>query len=67
MLACTTDDGKLPAFVMLKRKTMTKDKFPTSIIVRVQQKRWIRDLSRTGYARLGIVGRMVVSSDDGAC
>ena len=41
MLACTADGGKLPAFVMLKRKAMPKDKFPASIIVRVQQKGWM--------------------------
>ena len=41
MLACTTDGGKLPAFVVLKRKTMPKDKFPASVLVRAQQKGWI--------------------------
>jgi len=43
MLACTTDGGKLPPYVMLKRKTLPKDKFPASIIVHAQQKGWIDD------------------------
>ena len=41
MLACTTDGGKLPLYVMLKRKTLPKDKFPAGIIVNAQQKGWI--------------------------
>ena len=41
MLTCTADGGKLPAFVVLKRKTMPKDKFPAGIIVRAQLKGWI--------------------------
>ena len=41
MLACTTEGGKLPAYVMLKRKTMPKDKFPAGVIVSAQQKGWI--------------------------
>ena len=40
MLACTSDGGKLPTYVVLKRKTMPKDKFPAGVIVHVQ-KRWI--------------------------
>ena len=41
MLACTADGGKLPVFVVLKRKTIPKDKFCTGIIVHEQQKGWI--------------------------
>ena len=41
MLACIADGGELPAFVMFKRKTMPKDKFPVSVIVRAQQKGWM--------------------------
>ena len=41
MLVCTADGGKLLAYVVLKRKTMVKDKFPASVIVLVQQKGWI--------------------------
>ena len=41
MLVCTADSGKLPAFVMLKRKTMPKGKLPAGVIVHVQQKGWI--------------------------
>ena len=69
MLACTADGGKLPTLVVLKRKTMPKDKFPAGIIVHAQQKGWIdkRLVQVTGCAWSGIVGRMVVSPDDGAC
>jgi len=42
MLACTADGGKLPPYVVLKRKTLPKDKFPAGIIVRAQ-KGWIDD------------------------
>ena len=41
MLTCTTDGDKLPTYVMLKGKTMPKDKFPAGITVRAQQKWWI--------------------------
>ena len=41
MLACTADGGKLPTYVMLKWKTMPKGKFSASIIICVQQKKWI--------------------------
>ena len=41
MLACTTDGGKLPPYVVFKRKTLPKAKFPASVIVSVQQKGWI--------------------------
>ena len=32
MLACTADGVKLPAFVVLKIKTMPKDKFSASVL-----------------------------------
>ena len=38
MLACTTDGGKLPVFVLLTRKAMLKDKFSVGVIIRAQQK-----------------------------
>ena len=41
MLACTADGGKLPPYVVFKRKTLRKDKFPAGVIVRAQQKTWI--------------------------
>ena len=41
MLACTADGGKLPPYVIFKRKTMPKDKFPDGVIVRVQQNGWM--------------------------
>lgn len=40
MLACTADGGKLPPYVVFKRKTMPKDSFPQGIIVAVQEKGW---------------------------
>ena len=40
MLACTADSGKLLRYVVLKRKTIPKDKFPAGVIVRAQQKGW---------------------------
>lgn len=43
MLAITADGRKLPPYVVFKRKTMPKDKFPTGIIVRVQEKGWMTD------------------------
>uniref|UniRef100_A0A8C4QJK3 HTH CENPB-type domain-containing protein n=1 Tax=Eptatretus burgeri TaxID=7764 RepID=A0A8C4QJK3_EPTBU len=41
MLTCTADGGKLPPYVVFKRKTLPKDKFPAGVIVRVQQKGWM--------------------------
>ena len=42
LTAAPPDGGKLPACVILKRKTMPKDKFPVSVIVlHAQQKGWI--------------------------
>ena len=41
MPACTAYSGKLPPYVMLKRKTLPKDKFPAGVIVHAQQKGWI--------------------------
>ena len=43
MLACTADGGKLPPFVVFKRKTLPKDKFPAGIFVRVHPKGWMDD------------------------
>lgn len=33
MLACTDDGGKLPPYVIFKRKTLPKEKFPNGVIV----------------------------------
>ena len=68
MLTCTTGSGKLPLYVMLKRKPLPKDKFPADVIVHAQQKGWMDEgWSRTGCARSGVVGQMAVSPNDGAC
>jgi len=41
MLAVTADGGKLPPYVIFKRKTLPKEKFPPGIHVRVQEKGWM--------------------------
>ena len=41
MLACTADGTKLPPYVIFKRKTLLKEKFPPGLIVRVQEKGWM--------------------------
>ena len=41
MLACTADGGKLPPYVIFRRKTMPKEKFPKGIIIRVHEKGWM--------------------------
>lgn len=41
MLAVTADGRKLPPFVIFKRKTLPKAKFPPGIHVRVQEKGWM--------------------------
>ena len=43
MLGCMADGTKLPPYVVFKRKTMPKDKFPTGMIVRVQEQGWFND------------------------
>jgi len=43
MLACTADGGKLPPYVVFKRKTMPKLPFPKGIIVQVHEKGWFDD------------------------
>jgi len=44
MLACTADGGKLPPYVVFKRKTLPKGvTWPTGIIVRTQDKGWMDD------------------------
>ena len=68
MLACTADGGKLPPFVVLKNKTLPKDKFPASVIVRAQ-KGWIdeglvQDWMRTVWSRRPNGG---LSPHDRAC
>jgi len=41
MLAVTADGGKLPPYVIFKRKTLPKEKFPPGFHVRVQEKGWM--------------------------
>jgi hypothetical protein len=42
MLACTADGGKLPPYIIFKRKTMPKTmNFPTDVEIRVQGKGWM--------------------------
>lgn len=41
MLACTADGGKLPPYVIFKRKTLPKEKFPDGVIVKVHEKGWM--------------------------
>lgn len=41
MLTVTADGQKLPPFVIFKRKTLPKAKFPPGIHVRVQEKGWM--------------------------
>ncbi|CAC5369508.1 unnamed protein product [Mytilus coruscus] len=43
MLACTADGGKLPPYVVFKRKTMPKIPFPKGLIVQVHQNGWFDD------------------------
>jgi hypothetical protein len=57
MLACTADGGKLPPYVVFKRKTMPKGvKWPKGVEVRVQEKGWmdtnlVRDWIKTVWGR----------------
>lgn len=41
MLAITADGRKLPPYVIIKRKTLPKGKFPRGVHVRVQNKGWM--------------------------
>ena len=42
MLACTAHGGKLPPFVIFKRKTLPKNvKWPEGILIRCQDKGWM--------------------------
>ncbi|MCU7881477.1 MAG: hypothetical protein KZQ60_13760 [Candidatus Thiodiazotropha sp. (ex Lucinoma aequizonata)] len=44
MLACTADGGKLPPYVIFKRKTLPKNMtWPEGIVVRCQAKGWMDD------------------------
>ena len=43
MLACTADGGKLPPYVVFKRKTMPKLPLPKAIIEQVHEKGWFDD------------------------
>ncbi|KAJ8285593.1 hypothetical protein GJAV_G00028610 [Gymnothorax javanicus] len=46
MLSCTADRGKLPPYIVFKKKTLPKEKFPAGIIVRAQH--WTRVSSMIG-------------------
>uniref|UniRef100_A0A147BLR1 Putative pogo transposable element n=1 Tax=Ixodes ricinus TaxID=34613 RepID=A0A147BLR1_IXORI len=41
MLAVTADGRKLPPYVIFKRKTLPKGKFPPGVHIRVQEKGWM--------------------------
>lgn len=41
MLAVTADGGKLPPYVILKRKTMPKENLPKGLVIRCQEKGWM--------------------------
>lgn len=43
MLAITADGRKLPPYVILKRKTVPKEDFPKSVVVRAQEKGWMTE------------------------
>lgn len=43
MLAITADGHKLPPYVVLKRKTLPKEKLPQGVIVRAQEKGWMEE------------------------
>ena len=45
MLACTADGGKLPPFIIFKRKTLPKGvKWPNGVMVRCQDNGWMDDM-----------------------
>ena len=41
MLGCTADGGKLPPYVVFKRKTIPKGQYPQGVNVRAQEKGWM--------------------------
>ena len=42
MVLITANGHKLPIHVVLKRKTLLKEKFPRSVIIHIQDKRWMK-------------------------
>jgi hypothetical protein len=52
MLACTADGGKLPPYVVFKRKTMPKLPFQKGIIVQVHEKGWFDDRITKDWLRV---------------
>lgn len=56
MLACTADGGKLPPYIIFKRKTLPKVTWPTGIIIHCQDKGWMdesltKDWIKTVWAK----------------
>ena len=43
VLACLADETKLKPMVIFKRTTMPKDKFPSGVLVKVQEKGWMNE------------------------
>ena len=56
VLTCTSDGDELSTYVVLKRKTMPKDKFPAGVIVHVQ-KRWIDEGLVQDWVRMVWISR----------
>uniref|UniRef100_A0A1E1X1Z9 HTH CENPB-type domain-containing protein n=1 Tax=Amblyomma aureolatum TaxID=187763 RepID=A0A1E1X1Z9_9ACAR len=41
MLACLAEGHKLPPFIIFRRKTIPKEKFPNNVVVRCHEKGWM--------------------------
>ena len=68
MLGCTADGTKLPPYIIFKRKTMPKEKFPKGVIVKVQEKGWMdeeltKDWIKTVWAKHGKQSRKMLVLD----
>ena len=51
MLACTSDGGKLPPFIIFKQKTMPREEFPPGVIVRNHEKGWMDETLRLDWIK----------------